>query len=86
MKKQLGMLMLMVLMIEPMVFAKDKAFCTKRCFNICKSSNQAVSGCDLSNMTSTSFELECHCRALKKGEKLPDLAPNYLINTRSFSH
>jgi hypothetical protein len=86
MKKQIGMLFLMGLMIQPMAFSKGKAYCAKRCFNICKSTNQAVSGCDLTNVTSTSFNVKCNCRALKSGEKLPDSAPNYLINTRSFSH
>ena len=86
MKKKLGLFFLLLLMFEPLAFAKEKAYCAKRCFNTCKSSNQSVSGCDIINVTSISFDVKCHCRALKKDEKLPDSPTDYLINTRSFSH
>ncbi len=74
-----------LLMIVGIGFAneKPKKFCAKRCYNICKQKGQAVSGCSLYNVTTISFSVNCQCRELKKGEQLPDSAPNYLINTRS---
>lgn len=65
---------------------KPKKFCAKRCFNMCKQKGQAVKGCRIYNVTTISFSVDCQCRELNKGEKLPDSAPNYLINTRSGVH
>jgi hypothetical protein len=80
-------LALSVLALMTKVYAQDekdtKAFCHKRCFYYCKDRNLAVENCELTNVTSISFDLNCQCRNLKEGEKLPDVAPDYLINGRS---
>lgn len=77
--------LLSLFMFMGVVFAKEKPkkFCAKRCYSICKKSGQAVKGCRLYNVTSTSFNVDCQCRDLNKGEELPDNAPNYIINTQS---
>ena len=69
------------------VFAQDKQdikkFCAKRCFYYCKFREQAVSDCEIYNVTPISFQLKCNCRDFEAKEELPAYPPNYLINTKA---
>lgn len=45
--------------------------CKDKCFHYCKFREQAVKNCEIFQVTSVSFRVQCECRPLKKGEILP---------------
>ena len=45
--------------------------CRDKCFHYCKFRQKAVVDCDLRDPTMLSVRINCHCRDLNEGEKLP---------------
>ena len=64
---------------------KVKYTCLQKCFSHCKFKNQAVEDCQITNVTTVSFRLNCACRPLKKGEILPAFFHNSRIIKTSAS-